>query len=91
MPKTTANHKPQAIANLKELREDMEQFIERVGTGETITIYRRSKPIFKLTPVEDQSENWETVVDFVKETGRGVAVEDLLASLQQHGQKPKVS
>jgi hypothetical protein len=35
---------------------------------------------------------WETVVDFTKETGQGVPVEQLLASMKKmHGQKSKIS
>ena len=77
---------------LKELRENMEEYITRVGNGESITVFRRSTPLFKLTPVDTEEAGWETVVDFTKETGHGVPVEELLASIKKvHGQKSKVS
>ena len=73
---------------LKELRENMETYITRVHNGESITVFRRSTPLFRLTPVDTQEEGWETVIDFTKETGRGVPVEQLLASMKKmHGQK----
>ena len=73
---------------LKELRENMEEYITRVSKGESITVFRRSTPLFKLTPVDTEEAGWETVVDFTKETGRGVPVEELLASIKKvHGQK----
>lgn len=74
-----------SIVGLKELRENMEQFVTRVGAGETITVTRRTKPLFKLTPVEE-AEEWETVVDFTKEFGAGVPVSELLKSAKKlHG------
>ena len=77
---------------LKELRENMEEYITRVGNGESITVFRRSTPLFKLTPIDTEEAGWKTVVDFTKETGHGVPVEELLASIKKiHGQKSKVS
>lgn len=77
---------------LKELRANMETYIERVNNGESITVFRRSTPLFKLTPVESEEDGWETVVDFTKETGRGVPVKELLSSMKKmHGQKSKIS
>ncbi len=77
---------------LKELRENMETYITRVSKGESITVFRRSTPLFKITPVDVDEAGWETVVDFTKETGQGVPVEQLLASMKKmHGQKSKIS
>lgn len=70
---------------LKELRANIEQYIKRVETGETITVMRRSKPLFKMSAVETE-DDWETVVDFTKEFGAGVPVSELLASIKKlHG------
>jgi len=77
---------------LKDLRENMEMYIERVNKGETLTIFRRSTPLFKITPIDTtDSEQWETVIDFVKETGHGVPIAELLSSIKTYGQKSKVS
>lgn len=77
---------------LKELRENMEAYITRVSQGESITVFRRSTPLFKLTPVDADEAGWETIVDFTKETGQGIPVEQLLASMKKmHGQKSKIS
>jgi len=81
-----------STVGLKELRENMEDYITRVGKGESITVFRRSTPLFTLTPIDVEEAGWETVVDFTKETGRGVPVEQLLASMKKmHGQKSKIS
>ncbi len=77
---------------LKELRENMETYIKRIASGESITVFRRSTPLFRISPVDSEENGWETIVDFTKETGRGVPVEELLASMKKmHGQKSKIS
>jgi antitoxin (DNA-binding transcriptional repressor) of toxin-antitoxin stability system len=76
---------------LKELRENMEAYISRVHKGETITVYRRSTPLFKISPVDEDEDEWETVIDFVKETGAGVPIAELIASITAYGQKSKIS
>jgi prevent-host-death family protein len=76
---------------LKELRENMEVFINRVNKGESITVYRRSTPLFKLTPIDEEEGGWETIIDFTKEIGGGMPVDELLASIKAYGQKRKVS
>jgi prevent-host-death family protein len=58
------NTKPtkSAVVGLKELRHNMEEYIERVRKGESLTIVRRSKPIFRLSPVDEEESEWETVM-----------------------------
>jgi len=77
---------------LKDLRENMETYIDRVSNGESLTIFRRSTPLFKITPIDTVDEDiWETVIDFVKESGHGVPIAELLSSIKTYGQKSKVS
>jgi len=83
MRKTTSK---QNIVGLKELREDMDTYITRVDRGESFTVVRRSKPVFKLAPVDDES-GWETVVDFTKIDPRGVPAEKVLAVLRRMNRK----
>lgn len=75
-----------STVGLKELRENMETYIRRVHKGESITVFRRSTPLFKLTPVTDDETGWETVIDFTKEFGQGVSARELLQSIKNlHG------
>jgi prevent-host-death family protein len=76
-----------SVVGLKELRENMETYIDRVNKGESITIFRRSTPLFKITPVSSDEAGWETIVDFKKEFGAGIPIDELLASIQSYGQK----
>ena len=66
------------IVGLKELRQNIEKYAARVQKGESLIIMRRSKPLFRITPVEDE---WETVVDFTKIRKGGVPLEELLSRL----------
>jgi prevent-host-death family protein len=71
------------IVGLKELRENMETYITRVNRGETITVMRRSTPLFKLTPVDAEESGWETVADFTKIHPKGVSAEQILAAIKK--------
>lgn len=77
---------------LKELRENMETYIKRINAGESLTVFRRSTPLFRLSPVDAEETGWETVIDFTEENGHGVSGRDLLASMKKmHGQNSKAS
>jgi prevent-host-death family protein len=74
------------IVGLKDLRENMEVFIKRVNAGESITVYRRSTPLFKLSPIDDDESEWETIIDFTEINPNGVSAKDVLKSLRKlHG------
>ena len=81
MRKTTTKRN---IIGLKELREDMQKYISRVNRGESFTVVRRSKPIFQLAPVDDES-GWDTVVDFTKIRKGGVPIDEVIARLKRLG------
>jgi prevent-host-death family protein len=67
------------IVGLKELRENMDKYVRDVGSGIDYVVVRRSKPLFKISPV-DETE-WETVIDFTKIKKGGVSAKELLSRL----------
>ncbi len=71
------------IIGLKEFRENTETYIKRVHRGESITVVRRSTPLFQLTPVDTEDAVWESVADFTMLDDRGVSAKDILASLRK--------
>jgi antitoxin (DNA-binding transcriptional repressor) of toxin-antitoxin stability system len=74
------------IIGLKELRENMEVYIKRVDAGESINVYRRSTPLFKLSPIDEGEGDWETIIDFTEISPNGVSAKDVLKSLRKlHG------
>jgi antitoxin (DNA-binding transcriptional repressor) of toxin-antitoxin stability system len=78
MAKTTKTN----IVGLKELRENMNAFIDRVDKGESFTVIRRSQAVFQLSPVDSEVSGWESVIDFTELDERGVSARDILRSLK---------
>ena len=70
------------IVGLKELREHMETYVKAVQKGESLVVVRRSEPLFKIVPVDDDSSLWETVVDFTKIKKGGVPIDDVITALR---------
>ena len=71
---------PDRFVALKELRENMVSYSDRVAKGESFVVFKRSKPLFKLSPI-DSDEQWEEVVDFSKLKKGGVEITQLLKRL----------
>lgn len=67
------------LVALKEFRQDVEKFAGRVAKGGTLIVTKRSRPLFRVGPVDDGT--WEEVVDFTKFKRGGIRVEDLLSRL----------
>ena len=53
------------IVGLKELRENIDKYISQVEKGDSFTVMRKSKPVFKISPL-GESDMWETIADFTK-------------------------
>lgn len=69
------------IIGLKELRENTENYVSQVKKGKSFIVIRRSEPVFKISPLEEAEELWETVIDFTKIKKGGVALQQLLSRL----------
>lgn len=72
------------IIGFKELRLNAENYIKEVSKGKSFVIVRRSKPIFKITPVDEWGDEgiWETVADFSKDKRGGIPADDFLRALR---------
>ena len=66
---------------LGELKEHVGRYAARAQRGESFVVSDRSRPIFKITPVNAHEEDWEEVIDFRKIKKGGVKLSDLLARL----------
>jgi antitoxin (DNA-binding transcriptional repressor) of toxin-antitoxin stability system len=77
------------IIGLRELRENVAAYAAQVAKGKSFVVVKQSKPLFKISPV-DEDESWETVVDFTKIKKGGVRVEDIVAAIR-NGQNTKSS
>ena len=68
------------IIGLKELRENVEEYIDEIKKGKSFIVLRRSKSIFKISP-PDEEDLWETAIDFTKVKKGGVSIDDILSRL----------
>ena len=69
------------ILGLKELRENMQKYASRIEKGESFIIVKKSKPLFKISSLDENEELWETVIDFTKIRKGGILAKELLAKL----------
>lgn len=65
---------------LKDLRLNMGKYATLVKAGKSFIVLKQSKPIFRITPV-DEDGNWEEAVNFTKIKKGGVDIDALLAAL----------
>ena len=70
-----------SIVGLKELRENINAYITQVNAGRSFTVVRKSRPVFKISPPDEDSDLWETVLDFTKIKKGGVKLNDILLRL----------
>ncbi len=70
---------------LRELRENMNAYIEAVKKGKSFVVLRKSKPVFKITPVDEWGDEgeWEIIADFREIDPKGVPAEELLKVLKE--------
>ena len=68
------------IIGIRELREHTKKYSDKIQKGESFTVVKHTKPLFKIVPVE-REEAWEEVVDFTKIRKGGVDIHDVLSRL----------
>ncbi len=74
-----------AIIGLKDLRENTEEYINKVKRGREFTIVRKSEPVFKITPVDVWGDEgiWEVIANFRELDEKGVSARKILRSLRK--------
>ena len=72
------------IIGLKELRENTGHYIAATQRGHSFTVVRRSRPIFKMIPVDEWGDegHWETVLDLTKGKDKNITAGQLLAYMR---------
>lgn len=68
------------LINLKELREDVAKYADRVAKGDSFIVMKRSKPLFRISPVDE--DGWETVIDFTQFRKGGMPVDEIIKALE---------
>ncbi len=67
------------IITLKNLRENMQEYARKVKKGQSFIVFKRSQPLFKINPIEE--DLWEEVIDFTKIKKGGVNIAEVLKRL----------
>lgn len=69
------------VIGLKELRENVDAYVSQIEKGKSFTVVRRSRPLFRIVPPDEDQELWETVGDFTKIKKGGIHIRELLSRL----------
>ncbi|OGL89024.1 hypothetical protein A3H75_02360 [Candidatus Uhrbacteria bacterium RIFCSPLOWO2_02_FULL_51_9] len=67
------------IIGLKEVRANINRFVRGTQRGESYIVARKSKPLFRLGPLEE--ETWQEVIDFTTIKKGGVNIKEILKRL----------
>jgi len=67
------------IITLKSLRENMLDYAQKIKQGYSFIVLKRSKPLFRISPLEEGL--WQEVIDFTKVKKGGIDLKDLLKRL----------
>jgi antitoxin (DNA-binding transcriptional repressor) of toxin-antitoxin stability system len=73
------------IVGLKELRLNIEKYIDLIQKGHSFIVVRKSTPIFKLEPMDEWGDEgtWETIADFTSlQPERGIPLDELIGKLK---------
>lgn len=71
------------IIGIKELRNNLEDYISKVSKGASFLVVKRSKPVFKISSPSSEDERWEEVADFTKIKKGGLDLDELLLRLEK--------
>lgn len=70
----------ESLIALKDLRLNMDKYASEVKAGKSFIVLKQSKPLFKISPVDEDSR-WEEAVNFTKIKKGGVDIDELLKAL----------
>jgi hypothetical protein len=68
------------IVALKDLRQHAQSYINNVANVESFVVVKRSRPAFRMEPIEEQ---WEPVVDFSGLPGGGMDIDEVITRLEK--------
>ena len=69
------------IIGLRDLRENLPAYAEEVSRGASCVVVKKSKPLFRISPIEEDESIWEEVIDFTKIRKGGIGITELLSKL----------
>jgi antitoxin (DNA-binding transcriptional repressor) of toxin-antitoxin stability system len=80
----TKTMKKPSTVGLRDLRENMAAYVSKIEKGKSFLVLRKSKPIFKLSPVDEWGDegHW-TGVDLRDKNGNGMPVSKFMAIVKK--------
>ena len=70
------------LVKLKDLRTNLDKYLIQLNKVGTLTVVRRSEPIFNISTINDTTDDsWEAVIDFTKLKKGGIAIKEILTRL----------
>jgi len=57
----------------------MQEYAQKVKKGQSFMVFKKSKPLFKISPIDE--EYWEEVIDFTKIKKGGISLKELIQRL----------
>jgi len=73
------------LVGIKELKQNTAHYAELVRKGQSFIVVKKTKPLFKLAPLDSTEDGWEEVVDFTKLHRGGIKIKELIARLWDIG------
>ncbi|MBI2055157.1 MAG: type II toxin-antitoxin system prevent-host-death family antitoxin [Candidatus Sungbacteria bacterium] len=70
------------IIGLKQLRENVEKYVSEVNKGKSFMVVKKSRPVFRIVPPDEDDSVWETVIDFTEFYKEGIPARELLKRLR---------
>lgn len=71
-----------SIIGLKQLRENVGKYVSEVSKGKSFTVVKKSRPVFRIVPPDEDDSMWETVADFTEFYKEGIPARELLKRLR---------
>lgn len=69
------------IIGLRDLRENLPAYADKINHGASFVVVKKSKPLFRISPLGEDDCLWEEVIDFTKIKKGGIGVQELLSRL----------
>jgi len=69
------------VIGLKEFRGSVRIVERNVNRGRSYIVLRKSKPLFRVAPLNEDGGAWETIADFTRIRRGGIPIRELLSRL----------
>ena len=74
--------------SIKDLRANLAQVSNAAMAGQQFTVFKRSKPAFRIVPIAEDEDQWVDFIDFTEDGKKaGMKAEELLKLLKSVDEK----